>query len=186
MHLVGASHQRDVEIRRSPSAAQRDRSLDDASLPLQLERLQWTPSHAVAELAPGLGTYEHGSDLRLRLQPCGGVHGVSGRTHLESAPTADGSDHDDPGFDPDPHAEGVDPGVPRDGASVLRSDPLDLQACKHRTLGVILMRIRRTEQGQDAVTRHVFDGSAVSLHDLAGSADGSADDLHARLAAKGV
>ena len=119
--LIAASDERDVQIHRSLSAAQRDRSLDDVALPLQLESRRRTPQ---ACFRPA-GAWSPDRRARFRSPPAvwsrAAIFTASPVAPISSRlPPPTGADHHDPGLDPDPHAEGIDPGAPRDGSGVMQ------------------------------------------------------------------
>ena len=176
--LIHTTHERNVRVGSPICWTESDRSLDDLALPFELEQSRRAPRHGVAELTPRFGTDKHRSDVGMGLQPGCDVHGIAGRARLLVAPASDGADHHEPGLDAHPDTEIVDARGPRYGLGMPLDDPLDFQAGEHRAFRVVLVRVRRAEEREDAVAGEVLHHAAEALDDLAELPDGTTDDLN--------
>ncbi|MEP7224368.1 MAG: hypothetical protein ABI783_05370, partial [Actinomycetota bacterium] len=137
--------------------------LDGVSLPLQLERTLVPPVEENLD-GPVCGVVdEDGARLGGSLQARSEVHGVTERGVLDSLSRTDLADHDRPGCRADADAETLDAPTATDVAPVLLHLADDPQGNANRTLGVVLPRRRRTEEGEYPVAREVLDVTAERL-----------------------
>jgi hypothetical protein len=117
--------------------------------------------------------HQHFAGPRLRLESRCRIDGIAHGCELHSG---ERTDDGQPGFDADPHGDGVDRPLPGD----LGGAPVDVvhqpQAGQHRSLGVVLVGLWSAEQGQQAISCHMLDGSAEGLGGGGHERDRLADD----------
>jgi hypothetical protein len=134
------------------------------------------PTTAVALLAPGLRTDEHGSDLRHCLKPRA-VHGVPPSPPSRSTATGPDRRSRRSRSRPRPHAEASTPAarptVPREC-----DRRVGLQASENRTLWIVFPWCAwSAEQREEPSSLQILDGSPVPFDDLTEVADRATDDL---------
>ena len=138
-----------------PVAGRRDRRVGPPRghelLPaLDVDRLEGVVAHDAARGREGGRAHEDVARLGGALQPVGGVHHVAHRGVVAAG--AERADEHLTGVDPDAHPD-VDPELGRGERQRL----LHPQGGTHGALGVVLVRGRRTEEGDDGVADDLVD-----------------------------
>ena len=147
---------------------------DGLAFPLHIELTGVTPLEETLDRAMGGFVDEYRSGLGRGLQPRRDVHRVAERGVLDPRAGADLPHDDRSGRRSDPDAEALGTPTAAYLAGILLHLGDDAQRAENRSLGVVLPRGRRAEEGENAVAREILDVAAERL-DLA-------DDPRHRLA----
>ncbi len=112
---------------------------------------------AAPHLAVGIVSDQHSAGRRGGLHPGGDVDGVAHRGVLAARSAANRADDDEPRVDAHPHREAFDAALAGEPCGVKARLLHHVEAGAHRPLGVILMRDRHAEKGQERVAHQAGD-----------------------------
>ena len=150
--------------------------LDGRRLAFQLESLRFAPLEPRVDETLRVRADEHAARIRGALQPCGGVDGVAKRRVLHARAGADRAERDRSGVDADADREPIRPPRLRNLLPVGGDLVRDPQSSADRTLGIVLVRRRSSEEREYAVTGEILHRAAVVLDRVDDPRDGFADD----------
>ena len=137
---------------------------DAVALPLELELLPVAPVEEILDRAVRRVVDQHGARLGGGLQPRRDVHGVAEGGVLDPCSGADLPEHHRTGGSSDSDAEALGAPAAPHLASVLLHLADDAERAADSTLGVVLPRRGRAEEGEDSVTGEILDVAAERLH----------------------
>ena len=152
-------------LQRRPAWPDPQHSVGDDRLapPAHVDRADGLDARVAGYVAGRRLADENDARLGQLLEARGDVRGVANRGVVHRQVRADVADDDRAGVDP--HADGqVDAVLLAESGALLVEAAADAQGRQDGATGVILVRDRRPEEGEEAVATEVVEGAAVPLN----------------------